>query len=254
MKVYLPRSLNSEIEYWQKYREKYIAPAIRETHSTEHPSVFILSLLGRSYNMPLEVTGYSLDLFAPLPQPSVLKNFLVVKGQDVKQSIEEMKKVFEGYGETVLRASPGRLKLAKHVAVHREQHATDMPGKIVGQLISTPIQREFADDDAWLEILEGFFGALKSKEIFEGMSGLRRRIAERVYRGSILDYASIFANVVYYESTREYSAYTPDRQKLDIEFYDLKTQKELREHRIIRFLKRLDRAIPSSPLMIKDDV
>lgn len=253
MKVRLPTSLNVEIEYWQKYREKYLVPAIRERHSTEIPSIFTLALYGKTYDIPIEVTGYNFETFVPLPQPSVMKNWLIAKGQDPEKSNKELDAISNEYYETIESIHPTGLKLAKHVAIHSQEYKTNISGKIVGNLLSTPFPRKSIDDEIWILMLEKLFEMVKSRQIFEGMSGLRRKLAERTYRGKILDYADIFASVIYHEDTREYSAFTPDRQKLDIEFFDLKKQKELRDHKIIRLLKRIDEKIPSHKPFMKDE-
>ena len=71
---------------------------------------------------------------------------------------------------------------------------------------------------------------------------------------NILKYINNFAAVIYYEDTNEFVAYTPDNQKLDIQFFDLKKQKEIREHKIIRFLKKLDKMLPSTGFKLKDKI
>jgi len=253
MKLYLPTSLNSEIRYWQLYREKRIMPAIREAHSTDLPVFFTLELYGRDYNMPLEVTGYSLQSFEPIAQPSVLKNVLIAKGKDFDP--EKVEKNILEYGETVHKASRNIYKLAMHTALHREEYKTSLYGKIIGQLISTPIRREdVGDDTLWLKFIELFYERLKTEKMYEGGSRVGKWLFKRLYRGDILDYINNFAAVIYYEDVNEFFAYTPDNQKLDIQFFDLKKQKELREHKVIRFLKKLDKMIPSSGLKFKDKV
>ena len=253
MKLYLPTSLNSEIRYWQLYREKHIMPAIQEAHSVDLPVFFTLELYGRNYNLPLEVTGYRLRSFESLVQPSVIKNLLITKDRDFDE--KKMIKIMEEHNKTVHEASPSVSKLTIHTMVHSDEYKTDKWRKIIGRLISTPIRREdVGGDTLWLAFIERFYENFKSKKNQEGMSFLRKKVYNRLYRGDILDHINNFAAVIYYEDTNEFFAYTPDNQKLDIQFFDLKKQKELREHKIIRFLKKLDRLIPSSGFKLEDKI
>jgi len=240
-RVYLPKSINEEIVYWQRYREKHITPAIQEAHSIDLPVFFTLDLYGENYNMPLEVRGYRLSYFDPISQPSVLKNVLIAKGEDFDP--EKMEKIMLEYSETVHKASAGIHGLAMHTTLHSKEYKTNMFGKIIGRLISTPIRREdVGGDTLWLKFIEDFYEDLKSGKLLEKTPRLLRGLAERLYMGDILKYINNFAAVIYYESTQNFFAYTPDGRKLDIQFIDLIKQKELEEqkrHILIRLLKKL---------------
>lgn len=227
MRLYLPKSIKTEIEYWQLYREEHIIPAIHEAHSVDLPVFFTLDLYSKNYEMPLEVTGYRLRSFEPISQPSVLKNVLIAKGKDFDP--EKMEKTMLKYGETVHKASAGIHGLAMHTMLHSDEYKTSLFGKIIGQLISTPIRREdVGGDTLWLKFIEAFYEELKSGKLVEGTPRLLRWLSKRLYTGDILKYINNFAAVIYYETTQSFFAYTPDNRELEIFFVDLKKQRSMK--------------------------
>jgi len=232
MRLYLPKSINEEIEHWQQYRKDHILPAIRELatrerHLGEVPVTIILDLVGQNYNMPLEVTGYRLRSFFPYIPPSIQKNLLFAKGMHfMKKSVEiALKK----YHPTVLEASPNRDLLRKRILFNSEVHKTDRTGKIIGELISTPFKRKAIPDSVWFDLIGTFYKDIKNKRFSGMMSDLGKEYAEPLLRGKILDYAAIFALIIFYEESKRYFAQTPDKRALDVFFIDLKKQKEIKQ-------------------------
>jgi hypothetical protein len=219
MRLYLPKSIDLEIEHWQRYRKEHILPAIKEDHSEETPVSFLMELYGKNYDMPLEVTGYRFRDFIPLIKPTVLKNMKTALDRRLKNEdiAEEMKK----YIPSVHRASPSIDYLRKYSSFHSKNYDVDMIGKIIGGLLSVPIKREDFPEVVWLNLIQSLYENLKSKDFFKGWSSFERWFLEPMLRGNILDYADIFASVIFYEGSKQYVAYSPDKRKYEIFFIDM---------------------------------
>jgi len=241
VKIYLPSSLGKEIEYWQKYRAKYIAPQLKGIEPFDIPVSLSILLLGKKAEFPLEVNGYMFHQFLPLPSANVIKNTVSLRGKNLEEELGKIENAMSKWEEIVERNSPSKHKEGDHYSKHSTLYGAGFIGKIVGELISAPIPRDdIIEDDFWLRLSKTRFDDIKTGKLFGGPP-IIKQIRKRVLRPRVIDFADIYAHVVYYEDNREYFGYTPTNETLDIIFFDIKRQKELTQRSWWqRFLRRMD--------------
>jgi hypothetical protein len=184
--VFLPQSIDEEIKYWQQYRAERITPRLKEKMKSSDALIF-LSLLAKQLQFPIVVTGYSLNFFVPIPQTSELTKI-----------VDENK--------------PNVLKHLLHDYSHYIKFESDLDGKTIGLLLSSPLP---VSDEMEISFKQGLENAYKKLQ----SEGVSYRYRFRAY-----NYVTAFANIIYNEADGTFTGYSPVG-KLRVKFRDTRRNK-----------------------------